>query len=160
MRVPSSIVGFMLGSSRLPSIFLASTLMVALASACGSDDTNSVFDGSPDQGTGVDATFEANAPETSFGFETGAQDGTTDSSVGLDVEPSTLQTLTVPLGQQTPTVQYAATYDLQPVSAGWGVDRGDLATVGAGPSTTTVVAPTGTTGGLVTLTAGLNNQTV
>ncbi len=134
--------------------------MVALASACGSDDTNSVFDGSPDQANGVDATFEANVPETGFGFETGGQDGTTDSSVGLDVEPSTLQTLTVPLGTQTPTVQYSATYDLQPVSAGWGVDRGDLATVGAGPSATTTVAPTGTTGGLVTLTAGLNNTTV
>jgi len=149
----------MVGHLRLSPFFLALTLAGAVATACGSDDNNTVFDGG-DEGSTLDATFDGtNGPETGFGFETGGQDGTVEAA-GLDVEPSALQTLTVPLGQTSPTQSYQALYDNQPAPAGWVVDRGDLASVQPGPSSTTVVTPTGTTGGLVTLTAGLNNQTV
>jgi hypothetical protein len=82
-------------------------------------------------------------------------DGST-SSAGFDVEPSSLQTVTVNVGSPIPTVAYMATYNGQPVAAGWSVDRGDLAAITSGASSTGTVTPTGTTGGLVTLTAGRN----
>ena len=150
----------MLGPLRRPTPFLFCALaLFGVAAACGGGgDDSTIFDGGPDAPV-VDATYEAQPGlDAQFAFDTGG--GESDVAQVLDVQPSALQTLTVPLGQQTPTAAYSATYGGQPVSAGWGVDRGDLATVGAGPSPTATVAPTGTTGGLVTLTAGLNGQTV
>jgi hypothetical protein len=47
-----------------------------------------------------------------------------------------------------------------PISAGWAVDKGNIGTVPAGPSQTGVFTPTGTAGGLVTVTAGLNGKTL
>lgn len=79
---------------------------------------------------------------------------------GFDVQPAAMQTITVGIGQQTPTVMYSATLDGQPVSAGWGVDRGEIGTVAPGPSETTVFTPTGTQGGAVNVVGGLNMQTV
>lgn len=79
---------------------------------------------------------------------------------GFDVQPSSLQTITVTLGQQMPTVTFHATSNGAPVSVGWGVDRGDIGTVAAGPSATGVFVPTGTTGGAVDVLASLNGQTV
>ncbi|HEY1957254.1 MAG TPA: hypothetical protein VGH28_16660 [Polyangiaceae bacterium] len=135
-------------------------LASAVGVACGSDDSNTFDSGAPDASIDV-TTPDAGGPEVSFGFDTGVTDAPpSDAAQVLDVEPSTLQTITVPLGQTSPTVTFNATYGGQAVSAGWVVDRGDLATVGAGPSPSTTVVPTGTTGGLVTVTAGLNNQTV
>jgi hypothetical protein len=149
----------MLGSLRLSSSIFLFVLATTAAVACGSDDS-STFDSGADAQD--DATVDVTGgPETGFGFDTGSQDGTNNDALqGFDVQPSTLQTITVPLGQTTPTVQFTATYNGQPVGAGWIVDRGNLASVGAGPSSNAVVVPTGTTGGLVTLTAGLNNQTI
>jgi hypothetical protein len=45
-------------------------------------------------------------------------------------------------------------------SVAWGVDKGNVGTIPAGPSTSAVFTPSGTTGGLVTITASLNKQTV
>ncbi len=136
--------------------------------ACGGGDNgeNSTFDaGGVADGSAGDGATDGGVngdvfAESGFSFDTGTQDGQTDAPQVLDVEPSTLQTITVPMGQTPPTVTFTATYGGQPINAGWGVDRGDLASVGAGPSTSATVVPTGTTGGLVTLTAGLNGQTI
>ena len=149
----------MLGSLRPSSSIFVFALATAVVVACGSDDS-STFDGGPEGGP--DSTADVTSgPDSSFNFGDGAQDSTvSDAMQGFDVQPSTLQTITVPLGQTAPTVQFTATLNGQPVNAGWVVDRGNLATVGAGPSSTANVVPTGTTGGLVTLTAGLNNQTI
>ncbi|MEO6954733.1 MAG: hypothetical protein ABI321_23235 [Polyangia bacterium] len=78
----------------------------------------------------------------------------------LDVEPSTLQTITVTAGAMTPTVAFSATWSGAPVTAAWTVDRGDIVTLPAATSAMTTLAPRGTTGGLVTLIAGVNGQTV
>jgi len=59
-----------------------------------------------------------------------------------------------------PTVTYTATLNGNPISAGWSVDRGDLGSVAAGPASTTTFTPTGTTGGLVNVIAGLNGMTL
>jgi WD40-like Beta Propeller Repeat len=79
---------------------------------------------------------------------------------GFDVVPVPLQTLTVPIGATMPTVTYTATLNGNPISAGWSVDRGDLGSVAAGPASTTTFTPTGTTGGLVNVIAGLNGMTL
>jgi hypothetical protein len=79
---------------------------------------------------------------------------------GFDVQPSMLQTVTVTLGMPAPTVTYTATLDGNPVNAGWGVDHGNIGTVLPGPASSTTFTPTGKTGGLVTLLAGLNGMTL
>ena len=78
----------------------------------------------------------------------------------FDVQPSALQTITVTAGQTTPTVVYAATLDGNMIGAGWTVDRGDLASIGAGPSAQGTLHPTGTTGGLVNVIAGYGGKTL
>ncbi len=87
--------------------------------------------------------------------------GNTDGgSNGFDVEPSALQTITVMAGMTTPTVAYIATLDGQPVSVAWTVDRGDLGSVAAGPASATVMKPTGTTGGMITVRAAFGSMTL
>ena len=78
----------------------------------------------------------------------------------FDVEPTALQTITVTAGQTMPTVGYTATLDGNPVNAGWALDRGDLGTITAMPSSAATFAPKGTTGGLVTVQVGLNGKTL
>ena len=78
----------------------------------------------PDGGTGTgDGSTLIGADDGGGGSARG------DSAAGFDVEPSTLQTLTVTLGQTIPTAIFKATDNGQPVSAGWSVDRGNLASI-------------------------------
>lgn len=154
-RVPRSSLRFLI----LP------LLVCALAAACGSSPDNSTF-----VPRGVDAGGDGTAPFDSGTLQEGSiingdgsgssSGGGGDSSAGFDVEPSTLQTITVTLGQPIPTVVFKATDQGQPVTAGWSVDAGNLATITSGPSTTGTVSPTGNGGGLVTVTAGRNNVTL
>ena len=78
----------------------------------------------------------------------------------FDVQPGQLQTITVPVGQMTPTVVYAATVDGQPVSANWSLDRGEIGVIPPGPTATATFVPRGTTGGLATVRATYNGQTL
>ena len=78
----------------------------------------------------------------------------------LSVTPDSQQTLTVTRGMQTPTVAFSALLGTLPVEVVWSVDRGDLASVAAGPSATGVVTPSGTTGGLLNVTARLGQTTL
>ena len=126
--------------------------------------------------TGVDAAGAADGGQSASGGDGGSL-GYVDSTVGslfvdsggqgvsdaphvFDVQPSALQTITVPAGQTMPTVTYQATLDGQPIQAGWLVDRGDLGSISAGPSVQGIFQPTGTTGGLINVIAGLNGQTI
>jgi hypothetical protein len=79
---------------------------------------------------------------------------------GLDIEPAGLQTIMVTLGQNTPTIAYTATLAGQPVSVAWSVDRGDLGSAVAGPASSTIVTPTGGTGGMLTVSARLGTTTI
>ncbi|TXH27148.1 MAG: hypothetical protein E6Q99_03805, partial [Elusimicrobia bacterium] len=78
----------------------------------------------------------------------------------LDVQPSALQTLEFAIGQTPPTVVYTATWNGQPASASWGLDRGEIGSLPGGPAPTQTFTPRGTTGGLVTLRIGYSGKTV
>lgn len=76
------------------------------------------------------------------------------------MQPSALQTITVAVGSQTPTVEFAATLNGKPIDAGWSVDNGAAATVSASTGKTITFSPTGKLGGVVKVLAGLNGKTV
>jgi hypothetical protein len=139
---------------------------IALLAACGTSRSPSGFAPSDDAGDDGALGYDA-----SVGHDAGTSEGgslfgdsslpSSDAAQGVfDVEPAALQTITVPAGQTMPTVTYAATLGGQPIKAAWTIDRGDLGTIGAGPSAQAVFQPTGMTGGLVNVIAGLNGQTL
>jgi hypothetical protein len=82
-----------------------------------------------------------------------------DAPAGLSITPDGLQTITVTVGQAPPTSMFTAVLNGYPVMAGWAVDQGDIGVVPAGPADTVSFTPSGSTGGLVTITAGFNGQT-
>lgn len=126
----------------------------AIAAACGSDLEG---EGNPKPG-GLDSD-EAGASSGNPGTGFGETDGSTDPSAKpLDVQPAALQTIQAVLGQAPPTITYTATMNGAPVNVAWAIDRGELASVAPGPSSTATFTATGTTGGLVTLSASLNGQ--
>jgi hypothetical protein len=59
-----------------------------------------------------------------------------------------------------PTVLYKATLNGVPANVGWGIDRGNIGSIAAGPSSSATFAPTGTTGGVVTIVATAGTQSV
>jgi hypothetical protein len=157
-----------MGAYRRPFAALVASLLVAtLGGACGSSPAGSVYVGTIDSGAGGDASVgdgtvggdSANVDENPSFLGDGAAPLVEAANV-FDVEPSALQTITVTAGQTTPTVTYVATIDGNPVAAAWIVDRGDLASIGAGPAPTGTLSPTGTTGGLVNVIAGYDGQTL
>jgi hypothetical protein len=77
----------------------------------------------------------------------------------LDVAPSTLQTIVVPIGQTTPVVAFVASACGVPVNAAWTLDNGALGTITAGPSSASTFTPTGRYGGLVNVIAGYQGKT-
>src|SRR5271165_7072695 len=106
--------------SSLRLLFLP-LLICALAAACGSSPDNSTF-----VEHGADAGGDGAAHDSGMllgdgsiinGDGSGSSSGGGDSSAGFDVEPSTLQTVTVTLGQPIPTVVFEATDQGQPVTA-------------------------------------------
>ena len=115
-------------------------LLAGVIGACGSDGNADPSNGGP----------------TGFG---GDLDGGENAS--FDVQPRDLQTITVPFGQQAPTVAYTATAaDGQPVKVQWNVDRSEVGSVNAGPDSGTIFTPAGRAGGLVTVVARLGEETV
>ena len=96
--------------------------------------------------------------------ETTPPSATTDRACGplvLDVQPSALQTITVPVGQTSPTVTFTVTACGVPVSAAWTTDTGSIGTVNnaGGPNTTITFTPSGTFGGYVNVIAGYQGRT-
>jgi len=154
-------------SGRRSSLWFALPVVVAaLASACGSGSSGSVFIPMPEAGptdgsSGSSSGTSSSSSSGSFGGDaSGSSSGATDAAAGFDVQPSTLQTVTVTLGQKVPTVVFKAYENGQPVGAGWTVDRGDLAGITMGTSTSGTVTPTAAGGGLVTVTAGRGGVTL
>jgi hypothetical protein len=82
-----------------------------------------------------------------------------DAPADLSITPSGPQTITVTVGQTPPTQMFTALLNGVPVNAAWGVDRGNVGVVPGGPSQSVTFTPSGTTGGLVTITAGFNGHT-
>ncbi len=147
------------------SYLVAAVLLTACGSSKAGFNPSSDASVSGDSGTGGDASTPSDSSmrpssDASSFFGDGSLTQS-DAPEGLfDVEPAAPQTITVTAGQTTPTVLYEATLGGQPINAAWTIDRGDLGAIGAGPSTQATFVPTGTTGGLVTIIAGLNKQTV
>jgi hypothetical protein len=111
----------------------------------------------------VVASAAACSPQSEFGNPVdhgGMGDGGVIPTGMLDVQPNTLQTITVLRGTMTPTVGYMATIDGAPVAVAWSVDRGDVGVVPAGPSEMATVTPSGTTGGMLTVRARVGMQQV
>jgi hypothetical protein len=129
--------------------------------ACGT--TKSTVFGEPGGTDGGVASDDGSVDAPGlFGGGDGALGKADGASASFDVEPSALQTITVTAGQTTPTVLYSATSVATgaPIAVAWVVDRGEIGAIGAGPSTKATFQPTGTTGGLVDVIAGLGGQTV
>jgi hypothetical protein len=145
-------------ASRLGMIFGVTLSGAVGAAACGGGGTASTTTGG--HTGGHSGSSSSGGGETGHGGQGGGIFISTGSGgtqmQGFDVQPAAVQTLTVPIGQTMPAVTYAATLDGQPISAGWGLDKGNVGTIPPGPSATAVFTPTGTTGGLVTVQAGLN----
>ncbi len=117
-----------------------------MGGAGGTGHGGSGHGGSGNSGTGGDGGIVI----------TGVDSGT---CTGVAVTPAGVQTITVVAGQTTPTVTFDATLDCTAAPAAWGVDKGNVGTITSTPSATGVFTPTGTTGGLATITASLNKQT-
>src|ERR1017187_2787457 len=140
-------------SSRAPLMLalLLRALMATEQSGCGSSNGNSAFNpGGSDAGD--DGTVGDGGSSCGDTGTIGFGDVSTNHS-GFQVTPSTLQTVTVQVGNTTPTVTFSATYNGSPVAVAWGVDRGNIGTVPAGPSMKGVLAPSGSTGGVVDVIA-------
>jgi hypothetical protein len=147
-------------------LLFLSLLIGAVAAACGSSGTSSTFDnhnladGGDNDGTTQDSGGFGDSSFLHPDGSGGSSGGSGDSSAGFDVEPTALQTVTVTLGMPVPKVTFQATDMGQPVTAGWSVDQGNLASITAGASASGVVTPTALAGGLVTVTAGRNGVTL
>jgi hypothetical protein len=147
------------------STFLA--LALVLVAACGSSKSGFTpsTDASVATDTGADARMGIDDGWVPPYGDAGSLFGdsglpSADAAQVFDVEPAALQTITVPANQTMPTVVYKATLDGKPIKAAWNVDRGEVGSIGMGPSVQGVFTPTGTTGGLVDVIAGLNGQTL
>ncbi len=137
---------------RLGWVWMVAGAVGATIAACG----GSTDEGPPLDNPGDDAIGDLDGDPGDGGsmFDVpGTPDGTGDVVAGFDVQPSTLQTITVPVGMTSPTVTYTSTSSGSPVNAGWDIDKGDVATIAPGPSMSGIVVPTGKTGGVVTVSA-------
>ena len=130
----------------MPSVLILVALVsIALAGCGGKQSGDHPGDGGGDDG----------------GVPIGGGDASNcDGGGGFDVEPSTLQTISVPVGTTSPTVTFTASFDCLSANPGWGVDKGDVGSVAAAGSGIAVFTPTGTTGGLVTVSADVNGNIV
>lgn len=153
--------------SRLGLVLLSTLGAATLGAACGGGTGGSGTNGQTSSASGS-AGAGGEAGNGSGGgagmggdcglFGCGGMGGS--QMQGFDVQPAAPQTIDVALGQNMPTINYTATLDGKPIGAGWSVDRGELATIPAGPASTAAFAPKGTVGGIVHVRAGLNGQTL
>lgn len=137
--------------------------VAAVASACDDGASDGLTSGSGQTVSSSGAGGSGGAASSTA--STGAFMGTNSSSgsgmtQAFDVQPSAPQELLVGLGQQTPTVTFSATFNGSAVNAGWAVDKGAIGSVPTGAAPTATLTPSGKTGGLVKVSAGLNGQTL
>jgi hypothetical protein len=152
--------------SRVGSALFLAVFVAAGMAACGSNGSSAhtgsgasmSSSGGGHGGSGAGASGSTGSG-ISLAMGSGGA-GTGGNTQSLDVTPTTLQTLAVTAGQTMPTVTFNATLDGNPIAVAWGVDLGNVGTITAGSASAGVFAPSGTAGGLVTITAGLNGQTV
>jgi hypothetical protein len=148
-------------------VFAVVTALCAWSAGCGSQNNDGsrfapMPDGAASGGAGVDGSPGSSGgsdASLNFSLDGSTKDGdniTATDAQGAPVVSPAMQTITVTMGQTPPTAMLSATLGGLPVTVGWSVDRGDVGTVGTGPSSTATFTPTGTTGGIVTVSAGYN----
>ena len=149
-----------MGRLRLPQVLIASLLIAGAGAGeggCGSSNAGSSFHGGGDDGGLIDGSQRDGGSSDGSMFIFG--DGSSSTS-GFQITPSTLQTVTVTAGMASPTLTFSATLNGSPVKIGWGADQGNIGTIPAGPSSSGVFAPSGTTGGLVNVLATYGGKTL
>jgi hypothetical protein len=140
-----------------PVLALALTTAAAVA-ACGSSKGKS-SSGASTGTTGFTTSTSSSSGSGSSGGLGGAGGGSITIGVGgqnqqgFVVTPTALQTITVTAGQTMPPAAFTATLNGAPVNASWTVDKGNVLTPPSTPTSAATFTPTGTTGGLVTVTA-------
>ena len=139
------------------ALWLSVVVAAGFAACGGNSDVASPGDKFPNK----DASVEGSAGDSGIINEGGGIDvGVNDAPQTFDVQPSALQTITVPMGTNAPTVSYDATLGGKPTAVAWSLDRGDIGDITLGTAATGVFTPKGTVGGMVKIIAGLNGQTV
>ncbi len=143
---------------------LGLVLAVVAGAACGGSKGTTSTNGTGGTGAGGKGTGGKGTSTSSTGGQgTGGSSFITSSGAsmaGFDVEPKAPKVLNVTIGQTTPTIKYTATLNGNAVNAGWSVDAGNVGTIPAGPASSAVFAPTGTTGGVVDVLATSNGMTL
>ncbi len=139
--------------------------MVALTASMAACQNYLSIASNPGTGGSGGAMSTSSAASSSSGITLGSTSSSSGGTGGgpttgpLDVEPKTLQTITVGLGQTSPTVKYTATLGGQATNASWGIDKGNVGSIApTTPSSTLLFTPTGTTGGVVTIQASAAGQ--
>ncbi len=132
--------------------------MAACSAASGGTGDSSHGAGSSNGGSGGSQSAAGTGGSAASFVGSSGTGGT--AAQAFDVAPTSLQTITVTAGQTTPAVKYDATSNKAPINVGWGVDKGNVGTIPAGPSSTGVFTPSGTAGGLVTVSASLDGKSV
>jgi hypothetical protein len=151
------------GRTRLSLIL---TLLLAACSDGGATVTgrdNQGGGGSGGADGGLDGAANGSGGNGGNGGGNGGNGGGSngpDVNAPFDLQPSVLQTIDVDQNATTPVVQFTATQGGRAVNAAFSVDRGDAATITAGPASVATFSPTGHVGGLVTVTAGYQGQTI
>lgn len=141
---------------------LAVALIAGIACGGETDKRGGRFnadDASVGDGDGTGGGGGGGSDGTGASGGTGAMSGG-DAGVDLVVEPADLQTLVIDLSAALPTLEFTASLDGVAVAAGWNVDRGEIGSIEEASPGHAVFTPTGTTGGLVTVRAGLNGEVV
>jgi hypothetical protein len=135
---------------------LLSSLVLGASAACsgGNSGANAPGGGNGDGG----ASFDGGDGDSGSG-PNGDKDGETGNPSVFDVQPSEMQTITVDPSDASPAVvTFKATLNGKPVQVGWNVDRGEVGSIQAGPASSAKFTPSATTGGLVTVRAGLAGE--
>jgi hypothetical protein len=143
---------------RLRSCLLVTSILAALA---GCEDGAEVTNPPPGVGGGGGMGGAGNAGGEGGTILSGPSSGPGGANMeGFEVDPDGPQTITVVAGSAMPTLTFHSTYNGNPISAGWGVDRGEMGTVDEGPANQTVFTPRGTVGGVAKVLAGLNDEII
>jgi hypothetical protein len=145
--------------SRLGFLLLVCIVLAASGGACGSSG-GSLFHGGKADAGGVDGAGDGTTGAGDDGPHFGGGDdgaGGDGGAIGpLAITPANM-VIDVNVGQQTPTVTYAATVFGNAVPASFAIDRGEIGSVNAA---TGVMTPTGNVGGTANITATYGGQSV
>jgi hypothetical protein len=143
-----------------PLLLLVTLVAAASLAACGTGSSGNPGTLGVADSSAADTTASDDSAPADSDFVFDSTDAPLDAAHLFDVTPSALQVVTVNVGATTPTVAFQATLDGSPVNAAWSLDRGEIGTIAAGPSAQGLFTPGGKVGGLVTIRAGLNGQTL